>query len=634
MRGILRPTTQIARLNQIATLTPNSAPSAQRRLSAILAADVVGYSRLMQQDDQATVRALTERRAIFAARVAARRGRIVNAPGDSILAEFPSVVDAVECAVDIQTEIAARNAAVAEPGQRMQFRIGINLGDVIVEGDGIYGDGVNIAARLESLADHGGISVSASAYDQVRDKLTYRFVDRGEEQVKNIARPVHAYAIDLSASGVATRRKPLPRRKAVSILAVLVVVVAVAAGLQWTKVFQKQPDAQAATIAVLPFANHSADPNREYFSDGLTEDMINALGRFSGIRVIAHNTVQAYKHRTTTPDQINRELGVRYLVQGSVRQADGMLRVGVELSDATKGTLLWSERYDGKGMQVFEIQDRIVRDIVGALAVKLTALEQQRAASKPPENLEAYELVLRARELLRAVDRSANREARGLIAQAIKLSPSYAEAYAARSYAEFQRAVFGWMEDPAEGLRRSEEAARRALAIDDPGANARAHAMLGNIHTFTGNYDTALVHAERAIELNGSDAIAHSLRGGILLWTGKIEDAIAASEAARRFDPRLPSEGMFNLALAHYLAGRYSDAAQTSAAVEPNARTVFLHAVHAAALAQLGDGEGARRIAGEVGRLDPFFDVKLFGQRLLNPAHREKAQEGLRKAGL
>jgi len=586
----------------------------------------------MQQDEQATVRALTERRAIFAERVAARRGRIVNAPGDSILAEFPSVVDAVECAIDIQTEIAARNAAIPDPERRMQFRIGINLGDVIVEGDAIYGDGVNIAARLESLADYGGINVSSSAYDQVRDKLAYRFVDRGEQQVKNIARPVHAYAVDLGAT---PRRRAWPRRKAVSILAVLVLAVAaVIAASQWTNLSQREAGAQAATIAVLPFANHSADAKRDYFSDGLTEDMIYALGRFSGIRVIAHNTVQAYKHRTIAPDQISRELGVRYVVQGSVRQAGARLRVGVELSDAMKGTLLWSERYDGQGREVFEIQDRIVRNIVGALAVKLTALEQQRTAAKPPENLEAYELVLRARQLLRAVERPANREARGLIAQAIKLSPNYAEAYAARSHAEYQRAIFGWMEDPAEGLRRSDEAARRALAIEDPGANARAHAVLGNIHTFTGNYEAALDHADRALELNGSDALAHSLRGGILLWTGKIDESIAASEAARRFDPRLSSEGIFSLMLAYYLAGRYRDAVQTSAALEPNARTVLLRAVHAAALAQLGDAEGARREAAEVRRLSPFFDVKVFGTRLVNPAHVAKTQEGLRKAGL
>jgi adenylate cyclase len=607
-------------------VTPN------RRLSAILAADVVGYSRLMHQDDQATVRVLTERRALFAERVAAHRGRIVNAPGDSILAEFPSVIDAVDCAVEIQTEIAARNAAIPEPDRRMQFRIGVNLGDVIVEGDGIYGDGVNIAARLESLADYGGIALSANAYEQVRDKLPYRFVDRGDQRVKNIARPVRVYAVDMSATGVGPRKRVLPRRRVLWAAGAGAVVVA--ALLAFPRLVEREPPAQAAGIAVLAFANHSADPKREFFSDGLTEDVINALGRFSAIRVIAYNTVQAYKYRTVAPDQISRELGVRYVVQGSVREAAGRLRVGVELSDAMKGTLLWSERYDGEGKEVFEIQDRIVRNIAGSLAVKLGALEHLRAAAKPPESLEAYELVLRARELMRATQRPANREARMLIANAIKMSPNYAEAHAALAHAELQRAFFGWMEDPAEGMRRSEQAARRALAIDDPGANARALAILGNIHSFTGNYEAALADADRAIALNPSDAIARSLRGGILLWTGKIDESIAASEAALRYDPRLAPEGMFNLALAYYLAGRYGEAVQTATAVETNARTVFLRAVHAAALAQLGDAQGARRVAEEVRRLDPFFDVKRFGQRLMNPAHREQAQEGLRKAGL
>ena len=607
--------------------------SSQRRLSAILAADVVGYSRHMQRDEQATVRALNERRTIFAERAAACGGRIVNAPGDSILAEFASVVEAVECAVSIQREIAARNSAIENPDARMQFRIGINLGDVIVEQDGsIYGDGVNIAARLESLADYGGIALSASAYDQVRDRVQYRIVDRGTEQVKNIARPVRVYALDMSAIGVKARRKAFPRRAALWIVAAAVVAVVAALALPY--LVGRQTPQQAATLAVLPFANHSADTKREFFSDGLTEDIINALGRFSAIRVIAYNTVQAYKMRVAAPEQIMRELGVRYLVQGSVREAGGMLRINVELSDAARGTLLWSERYDGPGREVFTMQDRIVGDIVGTLAVKVTAMEQQRAAMKPPESLEAYELVLRARELMRLVERAANREARTLIAQAIKLSPNYAEAHAASAFAEFQRAVFGWVENPAEALRRSEEAARRALAIDDPGANARAWAMLGNIHTVIGNYEAALADAERALQLNASDAIAHSLRGGILLWTGKIEESIAASEAARRFDPRLPPDGMFNLALAYYLAGRYRDAVHTAVAVEPQGRTVFLHAVHAAALAQLGDAEGARRAAEEVRRNSPFFEVKTFGQRLVNPAHREKTQEGLVKAGL
>src|SRR6266540_1646215 len=606
-------------------------PATPRRLTAILAADVVGYSRLMQDDDQATLRDLTERRALFAERVAARRGRIVNAPGDSILAEFPSVVDAVECAAGIQRELAARNAGVPQ-ARRMQFRIGINLGDVLVDGDGIYGDGVNIAARLESLCDPGGVNVSASAYEQVRDKLAYRFIDRGEQQVKNIARPVRAYALDLRSHGVVFKRKfsfkfrPFP---------VLVVFVAIAA-LAFTYFSgKKAKDVPAATIAVLPFANQSGDPKRDYFSDGVTEDIISALGRFSAVRVIAHNAVQAYKGRNSTPEEISRELAVRYVVRGSVREAEGKVRVAVELSDAMKGTLLWSDRYEGEGMEVFEIQDRIVRNVAGALAVKLTSLEQQRAISKPPESMEAYDLVLRARELLPRGERAMNREARALLAQALRLSPNYAEAHAARADAEMQRALFGWIEDPAEALRRSEEAAQRAIGLGDPGAAARAHGVLGSLYTFTGKFDAALVEADRAIELNGSDALAHGLRGGVLLWTGRIEESISSSEAARRFDPRFSRESGFNLSLAYYLAGRYRDALETAETTLREAPELsFVEAVRAAALAQLGQVEEARRAAAQVRRLDPFFKTERFGTRFVNPAHRQAIQQGLRKAGL
>jgi TolB-like protein/class 3 adenylate cyclase/Tfp pilus assembly protein PilF len=604
-----------------------------RRLAAILAADVVGYSRLMQDDDQATLRDLTERRALFAGRVAARRGRIVNAPGDSILAEFPSVVDAVECAADIQRELAVRDAAVPE-ARRMQFRIGVNLGDVLVEGDGIYGDGVNVAARLESLCDPGGVNVSASAYEQVRDKLAYRFIDRGEQQVKNIARPVRVYALDLRSHGVVFRRKFKLKFRPFPVLIVVVALAAIASPWLMDR-FKKTVDASAATIAVLPFANQSGDAKRDYFSDGITEDIINALGRFSGLRVIAHSAVQAYRGRKMSNDEVSRELGVRYIVQGSVREAGGRLRVGVELSDAAKGTLLWSERYEGEGMEVFEIQDRIVRNVAGALAVKLTSLEQQRAISKPPESMEAYDLVLHARELLPRGERATNREARALLAQALRLSPSYAEAHAALAHAEMQRALFGWVEDPEEALRRSAEAAQRAIALGDPGAAARAHGVLGTLYTFTGKFDAALVEADRAIELNASDALAHTLRGGILLWLGRLEESIASTEAARRFDPRLSYEAGFNLAFAYYLAGRYKEAAAAAeATLSRNPDVVFVQAVRAAAAAQLGSAEEARLAAAEVRRLDPFFNTERFGTRLVNPAHRQAIQQGLRKAGL
>ena len=345
----------------------------------------------------------------------------------------------------------------------------------------------------------------------------------------------------------------MPRRR--MLWAAGVAVLVVAALLAFPRL-SGEPPTQAADLRGA-LRQPQRRPQARVFSDGLTEDVIKRSGASGSVSSVKTRCRRA-RHRTVTPDQISRELGVATSM-GSVRQADGRLRVGVELSDAMKGTLLWSERYDGEGHEVFEIQDRIVRNIAGSLAVKLSALEQQRAAAKPPENLEAYELVQRARELMRAVQRPANREARTLIAQAIKLSPNYAEAHAALAFAELQRAFFGWMEDPSDGLRRAEQAARRALAIDDPGANARAHAILGNIHTFTGNYEAAL---PRPTAPSAQPERRHRplVRGGILLWTGKIEESIAASEAARRYDPRLPAEGMFNLALAYYLAGRYREA--------------------------------------------------------------------------
>jgi len=602
---------------------------AERRLAAVLAADVVGYSRLMQADDQATLAALTERRRLFAARAAAHGGRVVNAPGDSILVEFPSVVAAVQCAVELQRELAALDAGVAE-ARRMRFRMGIHLGDVLVDGAGIYGDGVNIAARLESACEPGGVALSAAAYEQVRDKLPLSFVDRGEQQVKNIARPVRIYAVELAGKRAPRRRLAVGRRSAIA----AVLAIAALAGGWWAAQWARAPvEAAAATIAVLPFANQSGDPKREYFSDGVTEDIINALGRFSELRVMSHSAVQPYKAAPTLPEQIGRELGVRYLVRGSVRQAGARVRVGVELSEAASGRLLWSERYDAEGKEVFEIQERIARNVAGTLAVKLTGLEQQRAAGKRPESMEAYDLVLRAREHIARADRVGNREARALLARAVQLEPRYAEAYTWLAEAELQRAAYGWIENPEEALRRTEQHARAALAINDPGSNARAHSMLGALHSFTGNFHAALAESERALALNPSDAFAHAQRGSVLLWLGRIEDSIKASETARRFEPRLTSLRAFNLVLAHFLAGR-ADAAVAVCESYLGVDRAELRAVCAAALAEAGHADRAREAAAETKRLQPFFDVQDFGGRLADPALAEKAREGMRRAGL
>ncbi|TAK67647.1 MAG: adenylate/guanylate cyclase domain-containing protein [Betaproteobacteria bacterium] len=613
-------------------------PAVQRRLAAILAIDIVGFSRLMGADEEGTLARLKLLRAdLIDPAIAGLRGRIFKTTGDGILAEFASVVDAVQCAAKVQTAIALREAA-EPPERRMALRVGINLGDIIIEGDDIYGDGVNIAARLEGICEPGSVAISASAYEQVRDKLPLRFVDRGEHTVKNIARPVRVYGLDLGAPSAAPKKAAPARKKwrrALLIAAVAALAVGSALWYSFSARLAKPADAAAATIAVLPFANQSGDPKRDYFSDGVTEDIITALGRFSGVRVSARNAVQAYKGRNASPAEISRDLGVRYLVQGSVRQADARVRVAVELSDASKGTLLWSEHYEGEGKEVFEIQDRIVKNIVGALAVKLTSLEQQRAAAKLPESMDAYDLVLRARELMRTSDRKHIREAMALLNQALQLSPKYAEAHAALASCELQRALFGWVEDPAAAVRRAEAAAQRALAADDPGANARALGVLASLHTFTGNFDAALGEADRAIALNASDALAYQLRGGALMWLGRIPESIAATEAARRFDPRLSSEADFNLGMAYYLAGRYRDALAAfndSLRVEPD--LVFLQAGRAAAAAEMQDTAQAEQAAAAVRRLDPFFKVETYGRRLVNPAHGAKLQEGLRKAGL
>ena len=394
------------------------------------------------------------------------------------------------------------------------------------------------------------------------------------------------------------------------------------------------PASPRPLIAVLPLANLSGDPKRDYFSDGVTEDIINALGRFSGLGVLARSAVDPFKGRSVTPRAIMDELGARYIVKGSVREADGKLRVAVELSDAEKGMLLWSERYDGEGREVFEIQDRIVKSIAGTLAVKLTQLEQQRVLSKPVDNLEAYDLVLRARSLLIVrADRGANREARALLTQALRLAPDYAQAHISMADAEMSRAVLGMRDDPEESVNAAERHAARARLLDD--SNSRVHSTLANIHIIRSEFDQALQEADRAIELNSSDSMSHGRRGEALLSLGRIDEAIASYETAKRFDPGGHTGRANNFGLAYYTAGRYRDAlAVADAMVVRNPDYEAIHALRAAAFAQLGNEEEAKLAAAQVRRLNPFFKVEQFGTRFKNPEHTAKIQDGLRKAGL
>jgi len=403
----------------------------ERRLAAILAADVVGYSRLMGIDEIGTLRRLRAYRSeVIDPAIAARRGRIVKTTGDGLLVEFASAVDAVACAITAQRALAQRNAGEAEE-ERLVFRIGINVGDIIIEANDIFGDGVNVAARLENLSQPGGLCISRAVRDQVRDKLPVSFDDLGEQVVKNIARPVRAFGLspeaiaaapDLRPDAAAATVAPRAGRQAWIAVALAGLLVAGAGGAWWLArapssiphvaqpgVPETAPEPGArASIAVLPFASLSADSGRDYFADGLTEDIIAALGRFRDLSVIAPAAVFAYKGKNPTPAEIGRDLKVRYVVEGSVRQASDSLRVSVSLTDTARSQVLWSEKYDAVPKEIFEVQDQITRRISGALAVRVTSLELTRSAAKRPDSMEAYDLVLRGRALSAHLTRADN----------------------------------------------------------------------------------------------------------------------------------------------------------------------------------------------------------------------------------
>ena len=446
-----------------------------------------------------------------------------------------------------------------------------------------------------------------------------------------------------SIPGRATSRKRLAFRIGVGTAVVLTGVVLVLpfvakhVPMPWPIALDTRGriDAAMPLVAVLPLANLSEDPKRDYFSDGLTEDIIHALGRFSGVRVMALNAVQGYRGKSPAAQAIQSEIGARYVVQGSVRQADGRLRVAVALNDAEKGVQLWSERYEGEGGQVFEIQDRIAKDIVGALHVKLRQIEQQRAFAKPTDNLEAYDLVLRARSLLNRLDRRSNREARALLARAAEISPEFAEVWILMGEAELQRGLYGWVEDPSEPLGRADALARRALAAPDSRTHARAHALISKVHSNLGRAHEALDPAQRAVELNPSDSAALFWRGVVLLYAGRTQEGIAIMESARRLDPQLNESNGLNLVMGYYVSERYQESlALADLLLARFPQDVSLHIARTALLVQLGDAEGARQAAQQVRRLSPSFDVKYAGSRFVLEAHREKLREALRSAGL
>ena len=528
---------------------------------------------------------------------------------------------------------------VVEPAERgaIRFRMGINLGDVLIDGDDLYGDGVNIAARLEGLAEPGGIVLSAAAFDQVVGKLAVTARDLGQQTLKNIARPIHAYAIgDFARTTTVTAGRRWP----VLAAALAGLVAATAAGLFWTleqvpstvTSAGPKPVGERRVIAVLPFAN-LADPADAYFSDGLTEDVAGALAKFGDLAVIDPAASLTVRDRNANVADVGRDLGAHYLVRGTVRRDGPQVRVSVQLVEAGTGALLWSERYDVALSDIFRVQDDITRQLAGALAVRLDQLEQARIATKPPGSLEAYDLVLRGRQLARQGTRASNREARAILADAVAKDPSYAPAQVALGDALRDYAISGWTEFPQDAIAQAEGAAHAALALDPDLASASR--LLGDIFMTRQQYDLALAEYDRALAANPSDAGSYASRGDGLAWAGDQAAAAASLEAARKLNPGI---GYSSLGLTYYLVGRYQDAVAMldrglpSESV-PYARAINL-AVLAASHAQLGNAEAAAQSRAELAKLSPFFDRDLLLGQLRSEADRAHLRKGLAKAGI
>ena len=623
-----------------ATVAP---AAAKRRLAAILSADVRGFSRLMEADEEGTLRTLKSHRASIDALIARHDGRIVGTAGDSILAEFASPVEAARCAVEVQEDLAKRNADLPR-GRRLEFRIGINLGDVVVEGADLFGDGVNVAARLQALADPGGVFVSGGIYDQIKTKLPFGYDFLGAQRVKNIVEPVRVYRLHHEPAAALRSRAARRRRRWILITAVTALPLAAAVGI-WQAMpllgpvidrvsgsSRTLPAPGRASIAVLPFANQS-DAEDDYFSEGLTEDLISALGRFSSLSVMSWNAVAPYKNQVVSPEELARNLPVRYVVDGSVRRAGEWVRITARLSDAERGTLLWSERYDEAAGDIFAVQDSITRRVVGTLAARVNYLEQERAVAKPTASLDAYDYFLRGRQSFRRLTRSANVEAQEMFERAIELDHDYADAYAALAFTYSKAAEMGWTERPQVALERAHDLAQAALRLDP--SDELAHVLLGLFYAYQRQYESALAELDLATEANPNDSAHYAERGWVLVLTGRWDQAINVLEAGLRDDPNPTPNTFNNLAMAHYFRGDYDAAIVTlERAVGRHPQHVPLHIALTAAYAGAGRTDDAMRAAAAVRRLHPFFETELYGDAFRDPTDRERIREDLGKAGL
>ena len=584
----------------------------ERRLAAILAADVVGYTRLMGADEAGTLQHLTElRQQVLEPLIAEHHGRVVKLMGDGLLVEFASVVDALTCAVAWQNAVVEQETA-ADEDKRLKFRIGINLGDVIVEGDDIHGDGVNVAARLEGLAEPGGIDLSDDAYRQVRGKVEAQFEDMGECDLKNVAEPIRVYRVRTAASGTVAARpasEPLPL-----------------------------PD--KPSIAVLPFDNMSGDHEQEYFADGITEDLVTALSKIRWFFVIARNSTFTYKGQAVEVTQVARELGVRYVIEGSVRRAGNRVRITAQLIDATTGRHVWAERYDRLIEDIFELQDEMAQTIVGAVEPELSAAERENAVRKPPESLDAWETYQRGLWHLWNFNKDDNVEAQRFLRQAQDLDPGFATAYAFESYSHYLHVMLGFAEAPAEGLAAALAAAKKALALDDK--DPVAYFAAGRVYMMRGQHDASVAELERAVALNPSFALAHHGLGCALMLSGRLEEATEELDRAIRLSPRDPVlwGTMSFRSLTCTMLHQYEAATEWGRRAMHEPRSAdggyWSCAVLASALGNLGQTAEAREVLDEALRRKPDLSLAYLKQTFptKQPGGLEPYLDGLRKAGL
>ncbi|MBV8187432.1 MAG: adenylate cyclase [Alphaproteobacteria bacterium] len=620
---------------------PDEAPN--RRLATILFADIDGYTRLMRADEEQTLTDLRAHLAELVAPVVERfHGRIVKTVGDGVLVEFASAVEATRSAVELQRGMVERN--VGTPVERRQaFRIGLHLGDVIVTDGDVFGDTVNVAARLQALAEPGAIVLSGSVYEQVRDKLPLPFRSLGARTLKNIDRPIPAYrltATALAETGATPTLSQWLRRRRVMLGAAAfaggLVVAGGAVFLTERSGFKLDTPSAAdgsLTVAVLVFTNQSGDAAQDYFSDGLTEDIIGALGRFKELSVIAYGAVLPFRGKELPLPEIGKALKARYLVSGTVRRIGSRVRVTVQLSDAATSTQLWSEQYDDELSDIFAVQDRIARRVAGTLAANLQQLALQRSLRKPTDNLDAYDLVLRARALILDSTRAGNRQARGLLERSVQLAPGYSDAYAELAETYIQRAMFGWSEFAQADIDTAIRLAQKAIDLDEE--CVAGHSVLARAYTAIQKYDLGLAESERALKINPSDAEVLLARAAVLLWTGRIDDSIAAAELALRLNVNIGPEAALDLGITYLLARRYTDAVRLLEAMRARYPDhPLLDFPLAAAYAELGRSADALDAAEAGKRKNPHFELPTFGSRFADPALQKRLQDSLRKAGV